>query len=87
MKLAKVAKACPTATIEISGHTDSRGSAVYNQSLSEGRASAVLDALVKLGVNRNRLRAVGYGESKPIADNNTREGLAKNRRIEFKVDQ
>ncbi len=87
VKLAKVANACPTATIEISGHTDSRGSAVYNQSLSEGRASAVLDALVHQGVKRNRLRAVGYGETKPIADNKTREGLAKNRRIEFKVDQ
>lgn len=86
-RLAEIAKACPDAKIEVSGHTDSRGSASYNQSLSEGRASAVVDGLVSRGVAKNRLRAVGYGESRPIADNKTKQGLAKNRRIEFKVEQ
>jgi outer membrane protein OmpA-like peptidoglycan-associated protein len=86
-ELAKIAKACPTAKIVISGHTDSRGSAVYNQSLSEARASSVLEALVSRGIKKSRLRAIGYGETRPIADNKTKQGLAKNRRIEFKVEQ
>lgn len=85
-KLANIAKACPKAKIEVSGHTDSRGSKTYNQALSEGRASAVVDALVTQGIEKSRLRAVGYGEQRPIADNRTKEGQAANRRIEFKVE-
>ena len=86
-RLADIAKACPSAKIEISGHTDFRGSASFNQSLSEARASSVVDALVSRGVAKSRLRAVGYGEQRPIADNRTKQGQAKNRRIEFTVQQ
>jgi len=74
--------ATPT-TVEIGGHTDSDGSADINQSLSEQRATAVLDYLVAQGVPADWLRAVGYGADIPIADNSTEEGKAANRRIEF----
>ena len=87
VKLADIAKDCPSVKIEISGHTDNRGSPSFNQSLSEARASAVVDALVSRGVAKSRLRAVGYGEQQPVGDNSTKQGRAKNRRIEFKVEQ
>jgi outer membrane protein OmpA-like peptidoglycan-associated protein len=83
--LADVIKQCPDAKIEIGGHTDSRGSTSYNQALSERRALAVRDALIKRGATAGNLTAVGYGESRPIADNATKEGRARNRRTEFKV--
>ena len=86
-KLANIAKACQSVRIEISGHTDSRGSVSFNQSLSEARASAVVDALVSQGVAKSRLRAVGYGKLHPVASNMTKQGRAKNRRIEFKVER
>lgn len=69
--------------IEISGHTDSEGSDEYNRKLSEGRAKAVVDYLVSQGIESFRLRAVGYGESRPIDTNATPEGRAQNRRVEF----
>jgi len=69
--------------IEISGHTDSEGSDEYNRKLSEGRAKAVVDYLVSQGIAPARLRAVGYGESRPIDTNSTDEGRAQNRRVEF----
>jgi OOP family OmpA-OmpF porin len=84
-QLASVAEECPAARIVIEGHTDSRGRDVYNQSLSESRAVSVLDYLLAKGLPSNRLSAIGYGESQPIADNNTEEGRAINRRIEFTV--
>jgi OmpA-OmpF porin, OOP family len=72
--------------IEIGGHTDARGAESYNRRLSENRAKAVLDYFVtKHDLSRARFTAVGYGESKPIADNKTAAGMAKNRRVEFKV--
>ncbi len=83
--LVEVTKQCPDAEIEIGGHTDSRGKDEYNLRLSQERASAVLSYLVSKGIDSSQLTAVGYGESQPIADNETEEGLAKNRRIEFKV--
>ncbi len=83
--LAAIAKKCSAYTITIGGHTDSIGSANYNQALSQRRADAVRDYLVKKGVSANTLKAVGYGESQPIADNMVEEGRAKNRRIEFNV--
>ncbi|MBX2801044.1 MAG: OmpA family protein [Myxococcales bacterium] len=69
--------------VEISGHTDSRGSPVYNQQLSESRAKAVMDYLVGKGVAAARLLAVGYGEERPIETNKTPGGREKNRRVEF----
>ena len=83
--LIDTAKLCTEANIEISGHTDSRGNDDYNLKLSQARASSVMNYLINNGIESNRLSAVGYGETKPIADNESEEGLAKNRRIEFNV--
>jgi OOP family OmpA-OmpF porin len=80
-----VLKDNPSVNVEIQGHTDSDASDTYNQKLSQKRAEAVKAYLVKRGIEASRMTTVGFGESKPIADNNTAEGKAKNRRIEFKV--
>lgn len=69
--------------IEIGGHTDSEGSESYNQKLSEGRAKSVVDYLKINGIAAEKMRSVGYGESKPIDTNRTDEGRAVNRRVEF----
>ena len=71
----------PAYRAEIQGHTDSTGSRAYNKKLSQRRARAVMKKLIELGVDPARLSAVGYGEDRPIADNSTREGRAKNRRV------
>jgi outer membrane protein OmpA-like peptidoglycan-associated protein/tetratricopeptide (TPR) repeat protein len=71
--------------IEISGHTDNKGTADYNQKLSENRAKAVYNYLIEKGIDKNRLSYKGYGLSKPIDTNDTEEGRANNRRTEFKV--
>jgi OOP family OmpA-OmpF porin len=72
--------------IEVGGHTDARGAEAYNKTLSRARAKAVLDYLVsKHNLSASRFTAEGYGESKPIASNGTAAGMAKNRRVEFKV--
>lgn len=71
--------------ILIEGHTDNRGSRGYNQDLSERRAKAVVDYLVKKGIPRKRLKSKGYGFDRPVADNSTPLGRAKNRRTEFKL--
>jgi outer membrane protein OmpA-like peptidoglycan-associated protein len=83
--LAKIANECPAFKITIEGHTDAEGIPERNNPLSERRAKAVLDYLVGVGVDPARLTPVGYGAERPIADNETPEGRAKNRRIEFKV--
>ena len=75
----------PTMKIEISGHTDSIGSEEYNQKLSENRAKSVVTYLVELGIDDNRLIYKGYGESKPIAKNDTDANRQENRRTEFKI--
>ncbi len=87
VSLANIAKSCPGKIIQIEGHTDSTGADVHNKWLSQSRADAVLQHLVKLGVDKARLRAIGYGDSKPIASNATALGRAKNRRIEFTVQE
>lgn len=71
--------------IRITGHTDAVGSDEANQILSEGRANAVRDELIKRGIAAERIEAEGKGESEPIADNATEEGRAKNRRVEFTI--
>ncbi len=86
-QLATVTRNCPNSSIEIGGHTDDRGLQAYNQKLSESRAKAVVDYLQQHGVTSNNLHATGYGELQPIADNSTDEGMARNRRIEFKVGE
>jgi len=75
----------PDMRIEIQGHTDNVGSERYNQTLSERRARTVMNYLVARGISASRLQTMGYGETKPIADNNTPAGRAMNRRIEFKI--
>ena len=67
----------------VEGHTDSTGNATSNQTLSEQRSQAIVAKLVELGIAQDRLTAVGKGQNSPIADNNTDEGRAKNRRVEF----
>ncbi len=84
-ELAEVALKCPETRIEIAGHTDSSGPRSMNQKLSEMRAQAVVERLKMKNVDPERLIAVGYGEMRPIADNSTDEGRAKNRRIEFTI--
>ncbi len=71
----------PETAAVIEGHTDSQGSAKYNLNLSQKRAQNVMKILVTKGVDPKRLKATGYGESSPIADNNTKEGRQKNRRV------
>lgn len=75
----------PDAKFSIDGHTDSRGSKQLNQRLSDARANAVRDYLVENGIEQFRLSATGYGESQPIASNDTAEGRAQNRRVEINL--
>lgn len=75
----------PTVEIEIGGHTDFVGTDEYNQKLSQGRTQSVVDYLVTQGIARGRLTPRGYGESQPIDTNETDEGRANNRRVEFTV--
>jgi outer membrane protein OmpA-like peptidoglycan-associated protein len=84
-RLAEAARSCPDVAIEIEGHTDSEGTDERNQPLSERRAEAVVDYLIKAGVLAERMKAVGYGASKPVAPNDTSANRARNRRIEFTV--
>ena len=84
-QLAVVLQNCTHARIEIGGHTDNQGREEMNLALSTRRARAVLDALLAEGVLTQNFIAVGYGESEPIADNDTEEGRDQNRRIEFRL--
>ena len=71
--------------VRVEGHTDSRGSAEYNRQLSERRANSVVNYLVSKGIDGNRLSAIGYGESAPVAPNDTAENMYKNRRVDLVV--
>jgi outer membrane protein OmpA-like peptidoglycan-associated protein len=71
--------------LEISGHTDNVGNAKTNLKLSADRAKAVVNYMVKNGIDKTRLTAMGYGFSQPVAPNNTPEGREQNRRVEFKI--
>jgi outer membrane protein OmpA-like peptidoglycan-associated protein len=73
----------PEANLEVQGHTDNKGSEKKNLKLSETRAKAVVKYLNKKGIDSSRLRAVGYGSEKPIADNDDAAGRAQNRRVEL----
>jgi OOP family OmpA-OmpF porin len=84
-ELVNISALCPQANLEIIGHTDSLGNNEANKKLSLERSKAVVSKLFQEGVLLKRMHASGRGESEPIANNSTKEGRAKNRRIEFKV--
>jgi outer membrane protein OmpA-like peptidoglycan-associated protein len=72
-----------TLRIGVEGHTDNTGTPVFNKTLSDARAKAVVEAIAAAGISSNRLEPAGYGQERPIADNRTEEGRAKNRRVEL----
>ncbi|MBR6346081.1 MAG: OmpA family protein [Bacteroidales bacterium] len=84
-KVVKWLQENPELKVEISGHTDNKGSRAYNKRLSEARAKAVYDYFVEHGVNKFRLAYAGYGFDKPIATNDTEEGRQLNRRVELNI--
>jgi len=83
-ELFKMLSTNPSLKIIIEGHTDNVGNATSNKTLSEQRASSVKSALVKKGISADRIISIGYGQEKPIADNTSEEGKAKNRRVEIR---
>ncbi|PTD96081.1 OmpA family protein [Pseudothauera lacus] len=84
-QLAQSIRQYPGTVVQVEGHTDATGAAAYNQTLSENRAASVRSYLIQRGVEANRLIAVGYGMTRPIADNNTAAGRAQNRRVEILI--
>ena len=84
-EMADVFEKYPNTTISVQGHTDSTGTAAYNERLSERRASSVASYLRSLGVNGSRMETVGYGESQPKATNSTASGRQLNRRVEIHI--
>jgi outer membrane protein OmpA-like peptidoglycan-associated protein len=83
---ADVLKRYPHVDIEVAGHTDSTHTQEYNQKLSEERARAVCDYFIQKGIEAQRLRARGFGESKPVSGNRTATGRAENRRVELRIE-
>src|SRR4029079_471433 len=83
--LVEIANECPAFGIQIEGHTDAEGTDERNQKLSDRRAQAVAAFLARNGVDAKSLTTVGDGATRPLADNDTEVGRAKNRRIEFTV--
>jgi outer membrane protein OmpA-like peptidoglycan-associated protein len=86
-KIAGILLVFKTSNVIVEGHTDNQGAAEYNQKLSERRAENVMNFLIEQGVGQDRLTAVGYGLTKPIADNSTKEGRQKNRRVDLIVQE
>jgi outer membrane protein OmpA-like peptidoglycan-associated protein len=76
-------KGAPNMKISIEGHTDNVGDAASNKKLSNDRAKSVVDVLIAKGIDKSRLSSIGWGQEKPVADNRTDEGRAKNRRVEI----
>lgn len=82
-QIVSLLKGNPALKISIEGHTDNVGQAASNKTLSENRARSVKDAVAAAGIAANRLKSVGWGQERPVADNRTEEGRAKNRRVEL----
>jgi OmpA-OmpF porin, OOP family len=82
-EIVKLMNENPNLNFSVEGHTDSDGSESLNQTLSEARAKTVMENLIKSGISTDRLKSIGHGQSKPIATNDTPEGKAQNRRVEF----
>jgi outer membrane protein OmpA-like peptidoglycan-associated protein len=85
-KLASTMNQYNKTTVNIAGHTDSKGSASYNMGLSRDRAYSVANYLTASGVSSNRINVVAYGESRPVADNSTDYGRQQNRRVELTIN-
>ena len=83
--LVKVLVDRPSYNLRVSGHTDAEGKPDYNMDLSLRRAKACIDYIISRGISQNRLVYIGYGESRPIADNFNETGKARNRRVEFEI--
>ena len=84
-KLVTVLNTYPDTNIEVQGHTDSKGTEAYNQTLSERRSKAVSDYILTRGIKTERVTPKGFGETLPEYDNETEEGRAQNRRVEFLI--
>ena len=82
-KIVSLVKQNPQLKMEIQGHTDNVGSAQYNQKLSENRAKAIVDYLVRNGIDPEKLDYRGYGLTQPVASNDTEDGRAENRRVQL----
>jgi outer membrane protein OmpA-like peptidoglycan-associated protein len=82
-QIVEMLKTNPDLKIGVEGHTDNVGIPASNKTLSEARAKSVVSAIVSQGIAADRLNSAGYGQDKPIGDNNTEEGRAKNRRVEL----
>jgi outer membrane protein OmpA-like peptidoglycan-associated protein len=86
-RVVKLLSENPAIEIEMSAHTDSRGSDDYNMKLSDNRAKSVMEYILSKGIDPARIRSKGYGETKPVASNDTDEGRQLNRRVEFKIEK
>jgi outer membrane protein OmpA-like peptidoglycan-associated protein len=84
-RLVKLMKDVPSLKVEISGHTDNVGSPSMNEKLSQDRATSVVTYLIGKGIDKGRLTAKGYGETRPVGSNNSAEGRQENRRVEFEI--
>jgi OmpA-OmpF porin, OOP family len=82
-QIVEMLKANPSLKVSIEGHTDNAGNGPANQTLSENRAKAVMNAIISKGINKTLLTSKGWGQTKPVGDNKTDEGKAKNRRVEI----
>jgi outer membrane protein OmpA-like peptidoglycan-associated protein len=82
-EIATLLKENPNLKVSIEGHTDNTGTAAGNKTLSESRAKAVLKGVTAKGIDASQMSAKGWGQEKPVADNNSEEGKAKNRRVEI----
>lgn len=86
-KVVEYLKAYPKVSVKVCGHTDDMGTKEYNQALSERRAQTAIDYIAEKGIDRKRMTKVGYGATRPVATNETKEGRALNRRVEFVIDK
>lgn len=82
-QVAEMLKADDSLNVSIEGHTDNVGTAAFNKTLSANRAKSVMNAIVAGGIEKSRLSAKGWGQEKPVGDNKTEEGRARNRRVEI----
>jgi len=84
-RVVKLLKENPAIEIEMSAHTDSHGTDEYNFKLSDNRARSCMEYILSKGISPNRITSKGYGETMPVATNDTDEGRQLNRRVEFKI--